>query len=48
MAHDDAFYLSADSLEPDDDLWDVVKKLQEHYGVRTLLLDEIHCKWSFS
>ncbi len=42
LAHDEAFYLSADSLDSDDDLWEMVTKLQQHYGVRTLLLDEIH------
>lgn len=41
-AHDHAFYLSADSLEPGDDLWEIVKTLQTHYGVKILLLDEIH------
>ncbi|MCF7972995.1 MAG: AAA family ATPase [Phycisphaerae bacterium] len=42
LAHDQAFYLSADSLERGDDLWEIIKKLQTHYGVKTLLLDEIH------
>ena len=32
----------ASLISTDDDLWEVVAKLQEHYGVRTLLLDEIH------
>lgn len=40
--HADAFYLSADTLEPGDDLWDVTQTLKEHYAFRTLLIDEIH------
>lgn len=42
LAHEDACYLSADTLEPDDDLWDIVRKLNEHYGFRTFLIDEVH------
>lgn len=42
LAWDEAFYLSADSLEPGDDLWEIIKTLQTHYGVKTLLLDEVH------
>jgi predicted AAA+ superfamily ATPase len=42
LEHEDAFYLSADTLEPDEDAWDLIRKLQEHYGFRTFLLDEVH------
>ncbi len=42
LSHQDACYLSADTLEPDDDLWDLIGKLTEHYGFRTFLVDEIH------
>lgn len=41
-SHQDAFYLSTDVLSGEDDLLDIVKMLQEHYGFNTLLLDEIH------
>jgi len=42
LAQEDACYLSADTLESPDDLWDVVRKLSEHYGFRTFLIDEVH------
>jgi predicted AAA+ superfamily ATPase len=42
LSHKDAFYLSADSLDPDDDLWKIVGDLHTHYGYQTFLLDEIH------
>ncbi len=42
LEHKDAFYLSADTLEPDDDAWELIRKLSKHYGFRTFLLDEIH------
>jgi predicted AAA+ superfamily ATPase len=41
-SHADACYLSADALDPDDDLWDIIGKLAEHYGFRTFLIDEVH------
>ena len=31
---EDAFYLSADTLEADDDLWELMRSLVEHYGFR--------------
>jgi len=36
------FYLSADTLEPGDNLWEIVSLLVEHYKVTTILIDEIH------
>ncbi|NQT93500.1 MAG: ATP-binding protein [Lentisphaerae bacterium] len=42
LVHEDACYLSADTLELADDLWDIVRKLNEHYGFRTFLIDEVH------
>lgn len=42
LEHDDAFYLSADTLDRDDDTWELIRKLNRHYGFRTFLLDEIH------
>ena len=42
LEHKNAFYLSADSLEYDDDLWRIIGDLNEHYGYDTILLDEIH------
>ena len=42
LAHEDACYISADTLEPEDDLWDDIRKLQEHYGFHTFLIDEAH------
>ena len=41
-AHEDACYISADTLSPDDDLWHEIGKLKEHYGFNTFLLDEAH------
>lgn len=42
LEHEDAFYLSADTLEEDDDLWELMRKLSAHYGFCTFLLDEVH------
>jgi len=42
LAHDEACYLSADTLEPQADLWGDIRKLVEQYGFRTILLDEAH------
>lgn len=42
LTHDNACYISADTLEPEDDLWDDIRKLQEHYGFHTFLIDEAH------
>ena len=42
LEHKDAFYLSADTLEPDDDAWELIQKLSRQYGFRTFLLDEVH------
>jgi predicted AAA+ superfamily ATPase len=42
LEHEDAFYLSADTLDSDDDAWELIQKLSKHYGFRTFLLDEIH------
>jgi predicted AAA+ superfamily ATPase len=38
----DAFYLSADVMEPDADLFEMAKTLSEKLGYKTLLLDEAH------
>jgi len=38
----DAFYLSADVLEPEDDLLALIGTMHRDYGFRTFLLDEIH------
>jgi predicted AAA+ superfamily ATPase len=42
LEHEDAFYLSADTLDSDDDAWELIQKLGKDYGFRTFLLDEIH------
>ena len=42
LAHDDAVYLSADTLAPGDDIWELIQTLSRHYGFRTFLLDEVH------
>ena len=42
LAHANACYISADSLEPDDNLWEGIRKLKEHYGFSTFLIDEAH------
>ena len=42
LAHEDAFYLSADTLTHQHDLWELVKKLHQDFGYNTFLLDEIH------
>lgn len=42
LSHKDACYLSADTLAPEDDLWDIIGRLAEHYGFRTFLIDEVH------
>ncbi len=42
LAHEDAFYLSADALDHDDDPWQLLRVLHEHHGFTTFLLDEIH------
>lgn len=39
---EEAFYLSADVLEPGTDLVATLKMLNERYGYRTFLIDEIH------
>ena len=41
-ALDDAFYLSADTLEPDADLFEIAEALGSGMRVRTLLVDELH------
>ncbi len=42
LEHDDAFYISADTLEHGDDAWELIRNLSENYGYQTFLLDEIH------
>jgi predicted AAA+ superfamily ATPase len=42
LAHSEACYISADTLADEDDLWETIHVLKEHYGFRTFLLDEIH------
>ena len=42
LEHEHAFYLSADSLDHDDNAWEVIRSLNQHYGFQTFLLDEIH------
>ena len=42
LEHNDAFYLSADTLDQDDDAWGLIRKLNQQYGFRTFLLDEVH------
>ena len=32
----------ADTLEPNDDAWELIRKLNKHYKFRTFLLDEVH------
>jgi len=40
--HEDAFYFSADTLEADDDPWEIIRSLLEHFKYRTVLIDEAH------
>ncbi len=42
LQNESAFYISADTLEPDDNLWEIIQSLVEHYNVKTILIDEIH------
>jgi len=42
LEHNEAFYLSADTLEQTEDAWNLIRKLHRHYGFRTFLLDEVH------
>ena len=42
LEHNDAFYLSADTLDRGDDAWDLIRKLNQQYGFQTFLLDEVH------
>ena len=42
LANKDACYISADTLTPEDDLWQSIQKMKEHYGFRTFLIDEAH------
>jgi predicted AAA+ superfamily ATPase len=42
LEYNDAFYLLADALEREDDARDLIRKLNQHYGFRTFLLDEVH------
>lgn len=39
---EDALYVSADTLESGDDLWNLMRSLSTHYGFRTFLIDEVH------
>ncbi len=41
LAHEDACYISADTLGADDP-WNDIRNLREHYGFTTFLLDEAH------
>lgn len=38
----DAFYLSADTLDEDEDGFEVIKRLSDRFGYRTFCLDEVH------
>jgi predicted AAA+ superfamily ATPase len=40
--HQDACYISADTVPSDEDLWKTIGLLRDHYGFRVFLLDEIH------
>lgn len=42
LGHEEACYISADTLQPEDDLWDDIRKLRKHYGFHTFLIDEVH------
>jgi predicted AAA+ superfamily ATPase len=37
-----SFYLSLDTIEADDDLFEIAKTLSERYGFKKLIFDEIH------
>jgi len=37
-----SFYMSADTVEAELDLFDLVKMLQQHYGFQAIFIDEIH------
>lgn len=40
--HADAVYLSADTLDPDTDLYELAKVLSSQFGIRNIFVDEIH------
>jgi len=40
--HPEAFYISADTLGPEEDLWESVRTLADHYGFKVFLIDEAH------
>jgi predicted AAA+ superfamily ATPase len=42
LEHNDAFYISADTFNTDDDPWELIRALNQHYGFHTFLLDEVH------
>jgi len=42
LAHKEACYISADTIAPEDDLWEDIRTLKEHYGFHTFLIDEVH------
>ena len=46
--HDDALYVSADTLERDDDLFELIKTLYQSYGINRFFIDEIHFVRSFA
>ncbi len=37
-----AFYLSMDTVAPETDMFDLIRRLSEGYGYRSFLLDEVH------
>ncbi len=41
-AREHAIYVSADTLEPDTDLFDLIRRLNGGYGFRRFFIDEIH------
>ena len=42
VANPDAFYLSVDTLQRDEDLFQIVKNISENYRFQQFLLDEVH------
>lgn len=43
----DSIYISMDSVQSDENLFELCKKLSQHYGIRVILIDEIHFNQNF-
>jgi uncharacterized protein len=48
IQHDDALYISADTLDRSDDLFEIVNTLHQSYGINRFFIDEIHFVGAFA